>query len=232
MPIYFIDCCFAYGKKLYEYRFASTKREDIEPALKALDSLSFSVDGEKSVAEDLPTGVAGQYSASRQVVVHTPIIPTHFVRQSVMGGRQWDGMIGNPEEDGYYLKLIEIKDAGIFRNKHTGKTLEPTVRSDDGIAKILVNSITHRSWVALQGNRHAFEWLRGLSVSNWTGLQGTKASLYVSTSPNAQEVLSGQYRRSSEWSAILACRGSRKLGEGEVRLEFVEPGSLLAPGLR
>lgn len=229
LPVFFLECWFATNTKLYEYRFLSTKHEDIELAVKALKCISFISGGTERVAEGLPEGVAGRYSASAPVVVNTEIIPISFPTWANIDGRQWVGTIGNPATDGYFLTLLPIWPIAPYTtdpkqaSPRTPMIKKPNVVNDEHIAKLMLEIPFNIKRPLINGH------FKALHIPNYEQLITTKAALYVASAPEGEVVFSGHYLRYSRWCGLLSRRGDSKLGDSRFRIELAEIGSLLAP---
>lgn len=219
LPIYFVEACFTYDKKLFQYRFASTKSKDVELALEALKDFAIISDGMKIRAESLPIGVQGKYSVGRQVIVETPVVPLPLpIQMNVFGNYQWHGVIGDPDEGGYYLKFFELK-------KGQGPRF---VGGDEQIARTLLRLIEVGTYLSMSQAFHIQGTLT-LDVESTKAFEGTKAGLRIASTLPQGGVLSGHFVRSSKICGILVCHGEKKLGDGETRLSTVDLGDLLAP---
>lgn len=231
--VYFLACITAGNGKLYEYRFVSTKYEDIESALEALKVVSFRSKEMIEQAKDLPTGLQGQYSVGTQVVVNSPVIP-RAIHRGPIEAVGWFGQIGDPKADGLYVSFNTIIPARPlvtspnFRGARDDN-FHPTatIANDDDAATIILNAITHPVLRDLR-----LESIRNrplLAANNWETLQGTTAGRYVAAKQADEIVYSGYYKRASSHCGLLASRGDIKASDSSVRLEYVKPGSILAP---
>lgn len=235
MPVFFIECFLAKDKKLYEYRFVSTKSSDIELALKALPMIALECDGADLKADDLPETVAGEYSVGMRIVVETPIIPVHGVAL-VFVLQKWLGTIGDPANGGFYLAFAELQP---HPRPYGSRDLRwGEAASDQDTAAHMLKAAQFWDLMLKPGDQGGNPWLElevprkdisPLASSKLYGTIGTASALYVASAAEGETVFSGSYRRESLQAALLACRGDQKLGDGRIRLKVVEPDSILAP---
>lgn len=221
IPVYFVECCFAIDKKLFEYTFASTHTKDVEQALESLKDLSFSASGKQLTGEALPIGVQGKYSVGSPIVVETPIVPLPQPYKQVMEGQQWQGVIGNPDDGGYVVRFSEIRQQNPLGSR-------VFARDDEQLARHMLCLFQPSAEDSFKDVPTLVEKYT-LEVRDLQSLMGTKAGLRIATRVGESDVVSGQYLRSSQWSGILVCHGDKKLGDGEVRLTAVSVGDVLAP---
>lgn len=204
--VYFAECFFYHGKKLYEYRFVSTDPAEAEKAMEALKDLEFKSGEENFTAVGIPEGVEGEYSYGGTVSVHTPIVPT---RNPDIGPddtfRQWMGTIGDPDKGGSFLEFYQL-----------------------GIHSAADTEIGFVRSVLVRLGRQATEppSIRAVNIDHLR-LDRSKSDFLIGSTTDSEDVLTGTYKRIGQQAGILVQYGKSRSQDNRIRLMLTTQVDLL-----
>lgn len=195
--VYFAECFFYHGKKLYEYRFVSTDSSEAEKAMAALKALEFKSGEENLTAEGVPEGVEGEYSYGGTVSVYTPIVPTRLADIGPDNTfRQWMGTIGDPDKGGSFLEFYQL---GLHSQSDT--------------------EIGFLRSVLVRLGRQAAEPppIREIIIDH-ARLDRSKSDFLIGSSTDSEDVLTGTYKRIGALAGILVQYGKSRSQDNRIRL--------------